>query len=134
MNEQPKGVIATVADREREGWDEPSRGNASWFTLFSSEITPTVAMSTGIMELEPKVGVLKPHRHRQAEIYFVCDGTGELTIGGVATTITRGTAAFIPGDAEHSVRNDGDAVLRIFYVFPTDSFGEIIYRFPPYSG
>jgi hypothetical protein len=39
-------------------------------------------------------------------------------------------AAFIPGDAEHSLRNDSIGLLRIFYVFPTDRFAEVVYRFP----
>jgi mannose-6-phosphate isomerase-like protein (cupin superfamily) len=123
-------TIASTADRDREAWQDATRGNVSWFTLFSGDITPTSAMSAGIMDVPPDGGVLEPHRHEQAEIYFVVEGTGVLTIDGVATTIIPGTAAFIPGDAEHSVRNESTGLLRIFYVFPTDSFAEIVYRFP----
>jgi oxalate decarboxylase/phosphoglucose isomerase-like protein (cupin superfamily) len=82
------------------------------------------------MEIPPNGGVLKPHRRRQAEIYFVHEGTGSLTVNGVATTISMATAAFIPGDAEHSVRNDSTATLKIFYVFPADCFSDVVYRFP----
>jgi len=53
-------------------------------------------MSAGVMEIPPNGGVLKPHRRRQAEIYFVHEGTGSLTVNGVATTNSIGTAAFIP--------------------------------------
>ncbi len=122
-------VIASADDREREGWDDSPRGTASWFTFFSSDITPTAAMSAGIMELAPNGGVLQPHRHRQAEIYFVAAGAGVLTVDGVTTPLSTGQAAFIPPDAEHSVSNVSDTVLRIFYVFPTDSFAEVVYRF-----
>ncbi len=122
-------IIATLADRKREAWQDSTRGNVSWFTLFSSDITPSSAMSAGIMEVPPDGGVLEPHRHEQAEIYFVIEGTGVLTIDGVAKTIIACTAAFIPGDAEHSVRNESAAVLRIFYVFPTDCFADVVYRF-----
>jgi len=124
-----QAVIASADDRQREGWSDTERGNASWFTLFSSDMTPTAAMSAGIMEIPPNGGILEPHRHSQAEIYFVQEGTGLLTIDGVQTTITMGTAAFIPGDAEHSVSNHSAALLRIFYVFPTDSFTDVAYRF-----
>jgi len=62
----------------------------------SSDVTPTTAMSAGVMEIPPNGGVLKPHRRRQAEIYFVHEGTGSLTVNGVATTNSIGTAAFIP--------------------------------------
>jgi mannose-6-phosphate isomerase-like protein (cupin superfamily) len=124
------GIVASVADRDREGWEDATRGNASWFTLFSNDTTPTSAMSAGIMEIPPNGGTLQPHRHRQAEIYFVFEGTGLLTIDGIETEVTSGMAAFIPGDAEHSLRNDSTGLLRIFYVFPTDRFAEVVYRFP----
>jgi len=130
MGLECKAVIASADDRPRENWSNPERGNVSWFTLFSSDMTPTAAMSAGIMEVPPHGGVLEPHRHKQAEIYFVQEGTGLLTIDGVETTLTAGTAAFIPGDAEHSVRNTSAALLKIFYVFPTGSFADVIYRFP----
>ncbi len=123
-------TIVSAAERQRESWSNAKRGNASWFTLFSSDVTPTTAMSAGVMEIPPNGGVLKSHRHGQAEIYFVHEGTGSLTVSGVATTITAGTAAFIPGDAEHSVRNDSTATLKIFYVFPADCFSDVVYHFP----
>jgi mannose-6-phosphate isomerase-like protein (cupin superfamily) len=124
------GIIASAAGRIRESWPDATRGNASWFTFFSSDVTPTDSMSAGIMEIPPDGGILKPHRHEQAEIYFVFEGTGLLTIDGVAATITPGMAAFIPGGAEHSLRNDSTIVLRIFYLFPTDCFADVVYRFP----
>lgn len=129
MSQETQAVVASSADRARESWDDAARGDASWFTLFSADRTPTGAMSAGIMEVAPG-GVLKPHRHLQAEIYFVHEGAGVLIVSGVETTLAAGMAAFIPGDAEHSVRNDATSVLRIFYVFPTDRFSEVIYRFP----
>jgi len=130
MSLECKAVVARADDRPRESWSNPERGNVSWFTLFSSGMTPTTAMIAGLMEVPPNGGVLKPHRHRQAEIYFVQEGTGSLTIDGVETTITAGAAAFIPGDAEHSVSNASATLLKIFYVFPTDSFDDVVYRFP----
>jgi quercetin dioxygenase-like cupin family protein len=86
-------------------------------------------MSAGIMVLPPHGGRLEPHRHTQAEIYFVAAGAGVLTINGTERVIASGAAAFIPGDALHGLRNDGPEALRIFYVFPTGAFSEIIYRF-----
>jgi oxalate decarboxylase/phosphoglucose isomerase-like protein (cupin superfamily) len=38
-------------------------------------------------------------------------------------------AVFIPGDAEHGIRNSGAIVLRFVYVFPTNSFADVEYRF-----
>ncbi len=124
-----KAVVTRADERQREGWSDEERGNASWFTLFSGDLTPTATLSAGIMEIPPDGGVLEPHRHRQAEIYFVQEGAGLLTIDGVVSSITVGTAAYIPGDAEHSVINHAATTLKIFYVFPTDSFANVIYRF-----
>ena len=81
------------------------------------------------MELPPHDGVLQPHRHDQAELYFVAEGAGVITIDGVESAVAAGNAVFIPGDALHGLRNEGAAVLKVFYVFPAASFSEIIYRF-----
>lgn len=43
--------------------------------------------------------------------------------------VSKGTVVFIPGDAEHGVRNDGGEPLVWFYVFPTAGFGDVVYRF-----
>jgi mannose-6-phosphate isomerase-like protein (cupin superfamily) len=110
-------TIVSAAERQRESWANAGRGNASWFTLLSSDVTQTTAVSAGVMEIPPNGGVLRPHRRRPAEIYFVHEGTGSLTVNGVATTISMGTAAFIPGDDKHSVRNDSTATLKIFTCF-----------------
>ena len=82
------------------------------------------------MELAPDSVGLKAHRHSQAEIYFIAEGEALVTIDGVETILTAGSAAFIPGDAEHGIRNASDRMLRVFYVFPTDRFDEVVYRFP----
>ena len=40
-----------------------------------------------------------------------------------------GSAAFIPGMAEHGFRQTGTEVLRLFYAFPVDSFESVEYVF-----
>lgn len=124
-----KGSIVSAAQRQRESWNVAQRGEASWFTFFSGDITDTDAMSAGLMEIEPHGGSLAPHRHTQPEIYYVVEGSGQLTIDGETTRVTAGCAAFIPGDAEHALRNDTPDPLRVFYVFPADRFADVVYRF-----
>ncbi len=123
------GLVVRADGRPREAFDDPARGDASWVTFFSGEITPTEAMSAGLAELAPRGGRLAPHRHTQPEIYFVAEGSGIVTVAGVETRVAAGSAVFIPGDAEHSVRNDGEIVLRLFYVFPVAQFSDVVYRF-----
>jgi quercetin dioxygenase-like cupin family protein len=124
-------VIVKDADRERESFADSARGDASWLTFFSADATPTSAMSAGLMELPPGGEGLQPHRHAQPEIYYIAAGSGVVTIEGAEAEATAGMAIFIPGDAEHAVRNVGDGPLRIFFVFPTDSFSDVRYRFSP---
>ena len=128
MAGKTEAVAVTAADRRRTGWDEPERGDVTWFTFFSADITPTADMSAGLAEFGPNGG-LAPHRHAQAEVYFVQEGTGVVTIDGVETQLKAGMSVFIPGDAEHSVRNPAQQTLKLFYVFPCDRFSDVVYRF-----
>jgi mannose-6-phosphate isomerase-like protein (cupin superfamily) len=130
MGEQSRAVVTSAEERPREGWDDPVRGKASWFTFFSSDITPTNGMSAGIAEIPPGGGSLNPHRHEPPEIYFIVEGTGILTIDGVEQVVTAGSAVFIPGNAEHGLRNESGLGLKLLYVFPTDRFADVVYRFP----
>jgi mannose-6-phosphate isomerase-like protein (cupin superfamily) len=123
-------LIARADQRPREGWDDPTRGDASWFTLFSGDRTPTTRMCAGVMELPPGGVGLRPHRHAAPEIYYITEGNGVVFVDGEESAVTAGSAVFIPGDAEHGVRNTGDVALRIFYVFPTNRFSDVVYRFP----
>lgn len=74
-------------------------------------------------------GHLCAHRHTQAEIYHILDGEGDVTIDGVVSKVRAGSTVFIPSDAEHGIVNTGTVELRWFYVFPTGSFGDVVYRF-----
>lgn len=124
-------TIASADPHAPERFTDPAHGDVHWFTLFSSDQTPTTAMNAGILVIPAHGGRLAPHRHAQPEIYFVATGTGILTIDGASTVISAGAAAFIPGDAQHALVNDGPNELRIFYVFPTGRFSDVVYRFDP---
>jgi quercetin dioxygenase-like cupin family protein len=121
-------MVVEERDRPLDGWDDPVKGRIAWRTLFSGDTTPTDALTAGIAEVEPG-GWLGLHRHAPAEIYYVLEGGGIVTLEGKEHAVSAGSAVFIPGDAEHSVRNHGPGTLRFLYAFPTDSFAEIEYRF-----
>ena len=52
-----------------------------------------------------------------------------MSIDGKDYSVEGGCSIFVPGDAEHGIRNEGEEELRWFYVFPTAAFGDVVYRF-----
>jgi quercetin dioxygenase-like cupin family protein len=126
MKAQP--LVCRADEQKRDGWDDPVKGRVGWRTLFSGDLTPTDKLTAGVAELEPG-GWLGLHRHTPPEIYYILEGSGVVTLEGREQEVRGGAAVFIPGDAEHGIRNTGDGPLRFVYVFPADSFAEIEYRF-----
>lgn len=104
-------------------------GKVSWKTLFTASRTPTDSLTTGIAVCSPKTGHLCAHRHAQAEVYYIIEGQGVVQIDGKESHVQAGSVVFIPGDAEHAVWNVGEGSLRWFYVFPTDSFEDVVCKF-----
>lgn len=76
----------------------------------------------------PRYGALALHRHKQAEIYYILSGSGEVEIEGQRNKVSKDMVIWIPGDAEHGVFT-GDDELKWFYVFPEGSFENVVYRF-----
>jgi mannose-6-phosphate isomerase-like protein (cupin superfamily) len=70
------------------------------------------------------------HRHAEPEIYFIIEGTGIMMLEGSETVVTAGSAIFIPSNAEHGLRNEGNVDLKLFYVFSTGCFADVVYKFP----
>lgn len=54
-----------------------------------------------------------PHHHpRTEEIYYILEGTGEMTIGSETRTVGPGDAIAIPPGLRHTIFNPGPATLR----------------------
>lgn len=126
-----EGVVVQEESCPLEGWDDPVRGKVAWRTLLSGDRTPTSQLTLGVTELGPgQPSPFLPHRHAQAEIYYVLSGEGVVTLGGVEHALRAGSSVFIPGNALHGARNTGREVLRMLYVFAADSFSDVHYFFP----
>ena len=124
-------VFRNASDCETESWRSETTGFVDWWTLFSADRTSTEGLTVGIAEIP--VGAPRPargHQHTQAEVYYFLAGSGEVVVNGVSRPVSVGDAVFIPGDAEHLAVNTGDVPLRLLYVFATDSFADVEYRFP----
>ena len=99
-----------------------------WKTLVSGDVTHSEALTMGIAKIPP-ARTLHEHRHRQAEIYLILQGTASVRIDGKTRPVRAGSAVFIPGNAVHSCENTGALDLRFAYVFPANSFEEVEYVF-----
>ncbi len=113
---------------ESERWDDPVRGDVSFRVLFSADRTPTSSLYTGPTKFAPG-GWLGLHRHTQAEVHHLVEGSGVLVLDGVEHPVAAGSAVSIPGDAEHGIRNTGEGTLRFVYAFATDAIDDVVHRF-----
>jgi mannose-6-phosphate isomerase-like protein (cupin superfamily) len=124
-------VVVHEEEREWETWREDEvaeRGDVEWRTLISAGITPTAELTLGVARVPPG-GRLAAHRHEQAEVYLVIEGTGVVTIDGSPSRVGPGTSVFIPGNAVHSVRATGASPLRFAYAFAANAFEDVTYVF-----
>jgi mannose-6-phosphate isomerase-like protein (cupin superfamily) len=131
MKDEANAVLPFVIDEAnapQNGWDDPVRGRLRWRTLFSRGLTQTAGMTCGVTELGPG-DWLGLHRHAPPEVYYVFAGAGILSLKGREVPMSAGSGVFIPGMAEHGIRQTGNEVLRLFYAFPVDSFDSVEYLF-----
>ncbi|MFI4890375.1 MAG: cupin domain-containing protein [Steroidobacterales bacterium] len=98
----------------------------TWRTLTSADRTPTAQVTSGVCEIAVG-GALGLHRHSVLELYYFLEGSGLVRLGGTERSVRPGVTVSIPADLPHGIRNTGNAPLRLFYVFPVDSFSEVVY-------
>ena len=128
ISDQVSPFALDEADAAQDGWDDPVRGRLRWRTLMSKGVTPSNGMTCGVTEFQPGEW-LGLHRHAPPEIYYIFAGAGLMSLEGREIPVKAGSAVFIPGMAEHGIRQTGSEMLRLFYVFPVDSFGDVEYLF-----
>lgn len=93
-------------------------------TRHGSEIRPLVDRTTSEItqcslaeESLPPGHAVTPHLHRDTEeIYYVLDGSGEMTIGEETAHVGPGDAIYIPRGSRHTLRNTGATPMRIVLV------------------
>lgn len=128
---KPEPVVIQVDNLEWETWrpqDIPKRGVVNWKTLISGDRTASDSITMGFAQVPPGER-LHVHRHMQAEVYFILEGSGAVRIDGKEWPVRSGNAIFIPGNAEHGIANPGTSPLQFIYVFATDSFADVHYIF-----
>lgn len=123
MASQPFVVAEHSVPVERDYDDDP---RVTWRTLTSADRTPTRQLTSGVCEIEPG-GMLGLHRHPPLELYYFLEGTGVVTLGAQDVPVSAGVTISIPGNTPHAIRNTGATPLRLFYVFPVDSYADVTY-------
>ncbi len=120
-----------IASCRVDGGTDPAFGDVLWRTLINGSLADPKEFIVGIAEFGPQ-GVLPPHRHDPAEFYVGIEGSGTVTIDGIAHPIGPGIALYVASNAEHGTQAGPDG-LRIVYGFSEPSFESIEYRFsnPP---
>jgi quercetin dioxygenase-like cupin family protein len=124
-------IIRRLQDQDWQGWPADQvdqRGRVSWKDLLGSDAAEGANMVMGVARLKPGEQ-LALHRHTQPETYFMLAGRGVVTIDGASQQIEAGTLVFIPGNAEHGIRNERDEELQFLYAFALADFSEVEYRF-----
>jgi mannose-6-phosphate isomerase-like protein (cupin superfamily) len=64
--------------------------------------------------LQPNSEPHPPHHHQSEEMFFIIEGTLEVTINGAASRISGGSVAFIASGDQHGVRNVGLKPAKYF--------------------
>jgi mannose-6-phosphate isomerase-like protein (cupin superfamily) len=126
-------LVVDEVETPQHSWDDLVRGRLDFRTLFSRGRTETAGLTCGVTELNAG-GWLGLHRHAPHEVYFVYAGAGIVSLDGREFPVKAGSAVFIPGMAEHGIRQTGSEPLRLFYAFPADSFDGVEYLFSSAPG
>ena len=128
-----QSYIVHYSDVPRQNWQGEQRlkqGGVFWSNLATATQTPSAQLTCGMGFLPVgEMGYLSAHRHDPAELYYIVAGSGEIIIDGQKSTVKPGDTVFLAANCEHELINTGNEELQFFYVFPTDTFEEIDYRF-----
>lgn len=123
--------IVNPDDTAWESWSDPdirARSAIRWKLLLTRDRTPTSSMTLGLLEIPPGAHLLR-HHHALPESYYFLEGTGTLEIDGQLSSVGPGATIYIAPNASHRLVNPGPTTLRLLFMFPADSFDEVVYQF-----
>ena len=120
------GLLPVVIEEQSVEIESGEDRGVTWRTLTSADRVPTRELTSGVCEIAPG-GELALHRHPPLELYYFLEGTGVVTLGRDDYAVHPGSTIYIPGGTPHRIHNNGATLLKLFYVFPVDSFTEVEY-------
>ena len=88
---------------------------------------PTTGFAMGHSTLD-RGGAIPEHQHPNEEVYVILSGSGLMVVGDEQREVTEGCCVFIPPDAPHFLRNTGDRLMTVLWVYApvgiVDHWGE----------
>ena len=76
------------------------------------------ALLIGELVIRPGA-VVRRHRHRVEEVFFLISGAGTLETGDESVRLGPGGAVTVPANTFYLFTNDGDEDVRTVYAFPS---------------
>ncbi|MFQ6616838.1 MAG: cupin domain-containing protein [Fidelibacterota bacterium] len=83
------------------------------YLLASPITTESRYLTTSLVVIQPG-GYQRIHNHEPEQIYFILEGSGEMTVGDETLSVSPGDCIFIPSGALHGLNNVGESQLRYF--------------------
>ena len=109
--------------------DHAASQNLHWCHLVDQTLHDSKGLSMGHLKI-PVGHSLAPHRHAQQEIYYILKGRAQLLcVGETEKNLNPGDTVYIPQNALHGLKNIGNALFELLWIFPKDSWSEIDYSY-----
>ncbi len=102
-------------------------GDTNYFVILHDDRVPGYRNVCVIEIFEPG-GRTPPNSHKAAfEFFYVLEGTGQATCGGMSVDLARGGALLIPPGGDHVIENTGPGKLYTLTVMtPDEDFAALI--------
>jgi mannose-6-phosphate isomerase-like protein (cupin superfamily) len=111
-----KSFPIKIADKNTGEWQEhPRFKNIMINTLLTRQDNALANVNSVRV---PTGGVISTHIHAgQVETIMVLAGRAVLTVAGVESAFTAGQIVAVPGDVDHSLRNEGSELVELLTIF-----------------
>jgi mannose-6-phosphate isomerase-like protein (cupin superfamily) len=84
--------------------------------IFKGKLATGESIETHATTLPPGVMPHPPHRHVHSEMFFMREGTLEMTVNGKTYSLGPGAVGFVRSNEEHGVKNEGTTPANYFVV------------------
>jgi mannose-6-phosphate isomerase-like protein (cupin superfamily) len=84
--------------------------------IFKGKLATGESIETHATTLPPGATPHPPHHHVHSEMFFMREGTLELTVNGKMYSLGPGAVGFVRSNEEHGVKNVGSTAANYFVV------------------